>query len=121
MIGGTEIGIHSSLGRKVHLKRCRFLRRHLQSAHNACGYSSRLVQKHKNKSVDTFSLRVFGEVTASFEVAFQSRSQHWQWFAACLGGFKLAGFNGCAESARIHRPQVIRDSTASILNHAASR
>src|SRR5881275_1814366 len=82
---------------------------------------SRLVQKHKNKSVDTFSLRVFGEVTASFEVAFQSRSQHWQWFAACLGGFKLAGFNGCAESARIRRPQVIRDSTASILNHAASR
>src|SRR5436190_15278701 len=84
-------------------------------------FGPRLVQKHKNKSVDTFSLRVFGEVTASFEVAFQSRSQHWQWFAACLGGFKLAGFNGCAESARIRRPQVIRDSTASILNHAASR
>jgi len=82
---------------------------------------SRLVQKHKNKSVDTFSLRVFGEVTASLEVAFQSRSQHWQWFAACLGGFKSAGFNGCAEGARIRRPQVIRDSTASILNHAASR
>src|SRR5438093_1209714 len=82
--------------------------------------NSRLVQKHKNKSVDTFSLRVFGEVTASLEVAFQSRSQHWQWFAARLGGFKSAGFNGCRE--RPHSPTTSdRDSTASILNHAASR
>src|SRR5438093_12175084 len=67
----------------------------------------RKVQKHKSKSVDTFSLRVFGEITPSLEVTFQSRSQHWQRFAACLGGFKSAGFNGCAESARIRRPQVI--------------
>src|SRR5437773_11091044 len=83
-------------------------------------FGPRLVQKHKNKSVDTFSLRVFGEVTASLEVAFQSRSQHWQWLPrASVASSWQASTD--AESARIRRPQVIRDSTASILNHADSR
>ena len=65
-------------------------------------------------------LRVFGEITASLEVTFQPRSQHWQRFAACLGGFKSAGFNGCRERP-LSPTTSDRDSTASILNHAASR
>ena len=80
----------------------------------------RKVQKHKNKSMDSSSLRAFGEITASLEVTFQSRSQHWQRFAACLGGFKSACFNGCREHP-LSPTTSDRDSTASILTHAASR
>jgi hypothetical protein len=62
--------------------------------------------KTQNKSVDTFSLRVFGEITASLEVTFSpGRNIGSGLRRASVASSRQASTD--AESARFRRPQVI--------------